>query len=564
MTSTDPPLPKICGFPSEIWMGIAGRRNLENLVATCRTFRSIFTEFRDRHQVISLHKHTVKTRPEDPLPSWLASTQTLDVGFGERRIDGYKEGWNDIYAHHITKLIKAMPNLNSFSFSVDNTFQELNGLALIIQSEELLTTLATCPKFLHLAATFWHVNPDQFHAPAHGIRSYIPIKGFRNLKSLEIYQFRQADDNVFISELVQTLYNCPQLKKLGVGQECDFDQLYSHEYLLHYDNTDVLEQICKRYSANESTIPLELTTLRLGYGMFLFNSDSAVNENYLSKLVKLDGLKALHIWNGAIKREEDDDWSVAEHKWSMLKECTALRHVEVMVLNDGVLKWLNHHCILIEELVVTGHFNKEEGDVRAWDKLSSLKLTMLVVHESTCPCEDDGDDIEYAEDEEHTPGILMGIRGTRKISVLDRYFGFRLTRLSICMTFKYQWKQFANHLRAMPKLTQLHIQYRYHCHAGQFPDNSRWGGVTSPKDIAWLYARLAKWHCPSLQYVAIGSWAWHVKAEPGVELRSEWDIGDGIKLRELYRDEMLSIELFRYDREGRKAGLSDVRPGLEL
>jgi len=173
--------------------------------------------------------------------------------------------------------------------------------------------------------------------------------------------------------------------------------------------------------------------------MFLFSSDSAGNENYLSKLVKLVGLKSLHIWNGAIKREEDDDWSVAEHEWSMLKECTALRHVEVMVLNDGVLKWLNHHCVLIEELVVTGHFNKEEGDVRAWDRLSLPKLTMLVVHESMCPYEDDGDDMEYAADEEHTPSILMDIRRTGKISVLDRYFGFRLTRLSVCMTFKYQW-----------------------------------------------------------------------------------------------------------------------------
>ena len=69
------------------------------------------------------------------------------------------------------------------------------------------------------------------------------------------------------------------------------------------------------------------------------------------------------------------------------------------------------------------------------------------------------------------------------------------------------------------------------------------------------YAQLMRSKCPSLQYVQVGTWAWHITAPlPGVPVR-EAAADTKVELRELEWEERMEIELFALDTFAQVSGL---------
>jgi len=114
-------------------------------------------------------------------------------------------------------------------------------------------------------------------------------------------------------------------------------------------------------------------------------------------------------------------------------------------------------------------------------------------------------------------------------------------------------------LPKLHRLTQLRLDSKS-AHSGRFPpkDSSLWPGVDKEKDIAYRYAQLLKSKCPSLQYIKIQRWAWHVTSPLGA-LDPGADIYSQVELRQLEFEEKLAIELFAMDTFANQAGL----PGPE-
>lgn len=65
-----------------------------------------------------------------------------------------------------------------------------------------------------------------------------------------------------------------------------------------------------------------------------------------------------------------------------------------------------------------------------------------------------------------------------------------------------------------------------------------------PVEIAKQYAQLARYMCPSLQFIRIEHWAWQVMLPPGRLEGFKGRTWSAIKLRRLEYQEMQAIELF--------------------
>lgn len=76
------------------------------------------------------------------------------------------------------------------------------------------------------------------------------------------------------------------------------------------DHDSLLEDICFQYGRMINTQPLQLDTLRLGVGLYLFKSKTEGGGNYLSKLVHTSCLRRLQLFNGYIKCG-DDPWNAS-------------------------------------------------------------------------------------------------------------------------------------------------------------------------------------------------------------------------------------------------------------
>ncbi|KAF8846537.1 hypothetical protein BDZ45DRAFT_788483 [Acephala macrosclerotiorum] len=545
-------------FPSDVWVcvghQIVAKKDLKSLTETCKAFRTLFTPILCSHQVIELHEYGVKHSLEEDLPAGFRYTKHIEFDLNElASIDGgdldedYNTDFNANYAQHIVKLVEAMPNLTSFSFR-DDFYQMDNGPALILRDPALLNTLTAHKSLSNLAITFCaRPEEDDFR-----FNSYMPILGFQNLTSLEIYNFHKREDEDAIKDLAKVLHVCPGLKKLGLGRELGelADDLGSEDGVS--DTAEVtdsqiekfrfIEKLCHEYSSMTAAPPLGLTTLRLGTSMLLLKTKSNGAQNYLSKLVNLSGLKVLHIWNSHINPHGTTtlvaNGVALEHDWDILKGCTSLRYVEIKALDYYACEGINAIGATIEELVITGYGWRQSPDnVSNFSRLMLPNLAMLVV-----------DERNYAYN-----------FGQEKCSVLDHLqdHGHSLKRLAIGLDFNAQWEEFSSRLQAMPNLTSLSIQRR---------GGSLWlggGSVTEQANVAYSYAGLAKWKCPSLQMVCIDIHAWQLTAEPGVELLSEDDIGNAIQFRPLDLDEMVSVDLFTYRdyASSAQAGLSD-RPQI--
>lgn len=308
---------------------------------------------------------------------------------------------------------------------------------MILRNPDLLHTLTAHNTLRNLAITFQPQPPDD----GRRFNSFISLQDFEKLSSLELFNFqvREHEEEQFIRDLAKVLIVCPGLKKLGLGRELGYlrDAIPVNPWMV-FPNATVLselnvtqfrffENLCHEYSSMPAAVPLGLTTLRLGAGMFLLNPDSRGVKNYLRKFLKLNCLKTLHIWNCNINRRGTApiiaNGITFLQDWTLLKGLTSLHHVEINELDDRARQWLTEDATTIEELVVRGWDGlgtPYRGDLN-FDNLRLRNLGVLVADEDS--------------------GVFRYEFAQPNCSVLDHLYdhGKSLRRLAVSLDFRSQW-----------------------------------------------------------------------------------------------------------------------------
>jgi hypothetical protein len=264
-------------------------------------------------------------------------------------------------------------------------------------------------------------------------RCWIPLHGFKNLASLELYNF-YGNFPSLIEDLVNVLADCPELKVLGLGMQYDDGVENPPGHLLVNHTTEFIEKLCLDYGSRCGTSPLPLNTLRLGRGVlpsrFVFKTDRA----YLNKLVKLNGLRNVHLYNGSAEYEEDDFMYAID--WFQLKDCNLLQQLSVTRFNEDIRDWLNDYGNTIKELIVTDPYSLFDEGLDNFDILENTSFSMLFV-QTKAPTSSEFDD--WAE-RLYNP-YETARRDAAVITVLDRLHdkGAQLTRLGLCLDIGRQW-----------------------------------------------------------------------------------------------------------------------------
>jgi hypothetical protein len=324
------------------------------------------------------------------------------------------------------------------------------------------------------------------------------LDGFKNLTLLELYNFFGITESLII-DLVDVLGECPGLKTLGLSCGCEYDCEEIPESLLIGDEEDYdfLKKLCENYGSRSRLSPLALDTLRLGQGMYIFDSSimQPVVENqgnYLPKLVQMETLKNLHLFNGLVKEDIYDDPEPLEVDWSQLEDCKSLQKLSVLRFDEEILHWLNTSGNSIQDFIVTEHYSMYDKDLDNYRFLCLPQLSMIFLREMTVSRRD-GDDAwsdtdssitDFSEAEsESVAGTTSGPESLQEsptlpnagspseaetisdaesasefespsragipyleldrstITVLDRLsdHGAQLTRLGLCIDLKTQW-----------------------------------------------------------------------------------------------------------------------------
>lgn len=432
---------------------ISGRKTLRAIVQVCRLFRDVFRPFLHAKYTIDLSLHEPTALARKTLPACLAYTKEFEVEINEFRQTARHPGFiyhtdlNDGYAAFVVRSLKAMPNLRSIRFVFPNSIQcpslkpspsLLNSSyddkesCLIFNNEEFLATLRNCAKLQHFFIQF----PDSIlDDELNFMKKSFPLKGFRNLASLELYQFHDEETEL-VKNIAHVLRDCPTLKKLGLGMCCEFDCEIIPEVVSASGDCDFLEKLCLEYGTLSSPLPLE--TLRLGHGMFVHKSRSSSSENYIRKLVKLQDVKTLHIYNGLV--HDTDDWDLMPTpmrvRWKYFAECTSLFQFSVTRLDKQVRRWLNTSGRSVQELLVTEHSSMYDDDLDNFDVLELPHLSAIFTREMTFSKANPG--IWQALDHDSRPQVTLA---RESISVLDRLplnIG-NLTKVGICIELESQW-----------------------------------------------------------------------------------------------------------------------------
>jgi hypothetical protein len=302
--------------------------------------------------------------------------------------------------------------------------------SLILQNPEILRILKSTASLQDVSIVF---ADEELMGFTDACRCWIPLHGFKNLASLELYNF-YGNFPSLIEDLVNVLADCPELKVLGLGMQYD-DGVEDPPGHLHVNPaTDFIEKLCLDYEVRCGTSPLPLNTLRLGRGVlpsrFVFKTDRA----YLKKLVKLNGLRNVHLYNGSAEYEEDDFTYATD--WFQLKDCNLLQQLSVTRFSEDIRDWLNDCGNTIKELIVTDLYSLFDEGLDNFDLLENKCFSMLFVQTKT-PTSSEFDD--WAE-RLYSPWE-MARRDAAVITVLDRLHdkGTQLTRLGLCLDLGRQW-----------------------------------------------------------------------------------------------------------------------------
>ncbi len=319
----------------------------------------------------------------------------------------------------------------------------------MLKHPELLDTLKKYQTLQKLSIQFtskcldW--DDESEDEEEHG--AFVSLKGFSNLTSLELYEF-YGDPTDLGKELASVLKDLPMLKTLGLGMQYPCDASCVSEVLVISDETFFLEGLCLEYHSLKGSTPLALETLRLGRGMFFYKSDPTSMDNYLAKLVRVEGLKTFHVWNGWVRFSDDPkdstQWRI---DFTLLKGCESLRQLSVTRLSSNIRRWLDGPGQSVEELKVTDHYNMYDPTLNNFNRLKLPNLSMLFTRETTVELrgEIDSANVELSasesEDSDLGSETPRAHPGKITITVLDRLCdgGSKLNRPGICFDFEAHW-----------------------------------------------------------------------------------------------------------------------------
>jgi hypothetical protein len=302
---------------------------------------------------------------------------------------------------------------------------------------------------------------------------YFPLKGFRNLTSLELYEF-YADHGSVVKDLASCLCDSPSLKKLGLAFACEITEDDDEAVLFGgpRHETNFLERLCNCYGSTCKKRPLALETLRLGHGIYLEQPSVSTDSHYLMKLVDVRSLQALHLYNGLVKNELDTSESCYRPvDWSPFtsEQCKSLRQLSVHRLEEDVTCWLKQEGSSVQELIVTDHYYLYDHGLREFGKLPLSQLSMLWMREKYPPPPSRWDGSDWSDtdssasdwtdidsstsDQSETESLDTDASGRNSIqgeapkldrrvmTILDRVpdGGSHLTRLCMALDFEAQW-----------------------------------------------------------------------------------------------------------------------------
>ncbi|KAH7336582.1 hypothetical protein BKA65DRAFT_506760 [Rhexocercosporidium sp. MPI-PUGE-AT-0058] len=575
-------LGSVSGLPPEIWTMIGdeiqGVNNLRALVRVCCAFRDIFTPALYGRTVLKLSNYQPDKIHSEELKPQLVHTKHFEVRVEEfmSRERSYDVAMNDQYATFVARMLKAMPNLRSFSW-YDSPHED-HIPSLMLRNKTLIDALKSRTLLSHLYVSFDYQWTDE---EEQSLNCSIPLAGFRNLTSLELYNIggKEVDE---IQGITQALSSSPHLRKLGLGLGWRTDCEGIPEILLIRGEGDFLLDLCSRYHSLGMS-PLKLETLRLGHGVFPC-SDKPNTGNFLANLVDMSGLKTLHLFNGLVRGHDDED-TYLNVNWTLFDACICLRQLAVSRLGPALRLWLNLDNISqsVEELIVTDHYPFHSSELKEFDSLRLPKLSYVFTREVTVGSEPDewsdtdsefeseadselssdseADSQDSNEDDPREESERMALAkhplsGSKTITVLDRLYdgGVNLKRLGICLDLDTSWGRFKDHLRTLSQLTQLRLNSKS-VRSGGYPSkqSSLWPDAKRPREIALEYAKLIKVECSSLQYLQIGQWVWRFTNSIGTHLHHP----DQVELRKLEYDELMSIELFAMNTFASESGLPE-------
>jgi hypothetical protein len=324
----------------------------------------------------------------------------------------------------------------------------------MLRHPELLDTLKKCKTLQRLSIQFaskcldWDDESEDEEARS----AFVSLKSFSNLTSLELYEF-YGDPTDLGKELASVLKDLPMLKTLGLGMQYPCDASGVSEVLVISDETLFLEGLCLEYHSLKGSTPLALETLRLGHGMFFYKSDPTSMDNPLAKLVKVEGLKTFHVWNGWFRFFSDDPKDATQWRidFTLLKGCESLRQLSVTRLSSNIRKWLDGPGQSVEELKVTDHYNMYDPTLNNFNRLKLPNLSMLFTRETTVKLGEDWENeftdvdssaTEIEDSDSDLDSETLRARPCKNtITVLDRLRdgGSKLTRLGICIDFEAHW-----------------------------------------------------------------------------------------------------------------------------
>jgi hypothetical protein len=406
----------------------------------------------------------------------------------------------------------------------DESFEDTYDPALILHHYDLLHTLKSIQTLRYISI---HFAPYFIEDPIEIANCYVPLKGFRNLTSLELYDFYKEYQGI-IKDIGTVLCESSFLKKLALG--CAVDCHHRDEATL-YQRTglgvDFFERLCEFYGSTSKTGPLALRTLRLGHGIFLHDPEwptfGSLKSHPLPKLLDIKSLEVLHIYNGLVMEDSDlpDSFNPTTN-WDLFVpegETKILRQLAVSRLTEDVTIWLRHGRVQVQELIVTDHYHFKDTDLGEFYRLPS-GLSMIWTrdmhpwegsrsreHDSDSESGSDSDewsDID-SDDEAELDSFLHSGMGlvdypldrpppspklsvpARIKTVLDRLpgGGSSLTQLSLSLDFEKQWVlplsfPLSSPRSSIPKPLAPARHYHHYNHLTHHPTSRLVSQPTSP------------------------------------------------------------------------------------
>lgn len=227
---------------------------------------------------------------------------------------------------------------------------DAHEIALILKNKTLLKALKAAPKLEKLCVDFETLLGEDDPIL---IKSSLSLTGFSKLTSLELYNLSGKQVEL-VEDLSAVLVRSPSLKTLGLGLACHAEWDIFPESMIIPGDCDFLEKLCLSYNA-ASGEPLSLSTLRLGWGMCVFESKLPEPANFPELLFRPADLRTLHLHNGYVQLgDSESDTQHMPIEWSLLKNCTLLHQVAINRLDTGVTGWLNNTATNLKGLVFAG------------------------------------------------------------------------------------------------------------------------------------------------------------------------------------------------------------------